>query len=80
MSICTSLGSSAPAKSLVMQEVGARIFRGGTLIKQLEQVKCIHDAPSSLCMHQQCKRNARLAAISQFKIESVIEFAVMSTI
>ena len=51
MSICTSLGKSAPATSLVARKVGAGVFRGGTLIKQLEQVKCIHDALSSLHMH-----------------------------
>ena len=52
MSICTSLGNSAPAKRVWLRERKVRgVFRGGTLIKQLEQVKCIHDALSSLRMH-----------------------------
>ena len=51
MSICTSLGNSAPSKRVWMHEGQVQgVFRGGTLIKQLEQVKCIHDA-LSLCMH-----------------------------
>ena len=52
MSICTSLGNSAPAKGIWMREEQVRgVFRGVTLIKQLEQVKCIHDALSYLRMH-----------------------------
>ena len=52
MSICTSLGNSVPAKRLWMftGQMGG-VFIGGTSIKQLEQVKCIHDA-LSLRMHE----------------------------
>ena len=57
MSICTSLGNTAPAKRVWMREEQVRgVFRGGTLIKQLEQVKCIHDALSCAYM-QRFKKN-----------------------
>ena len=47
MSICTSLGNSAPAKRVWLHERLVQwVFRGGILIKQLEQVKRIHDALS----------------------------------
>ena len=51
MSNCASIGNSAPAKRVLM--LGGRcggVFRGGTSIKQVEQVKCIHGA-LSLRMH-----------------------------
>ena len=52
MSICTSPCNSALAKGVWLRERSVRgVFRGGTSIKQLEQVKCIHDALSSLRMH-----------------------------
>ena len=47
MSICTSLDKSAPTKTVWMLEGQVwRDIKGRTLIKQMEQVKCIHDALS----------------------------------
>ena len=80
MTICTILGNSAPAKRAWVCERQVRgVFRGGTSIKQLEQVYTrrpvvFAHACSGL------KRNARLAAILQFKIESFIDLTVMSTL
>ena len=44
MSICTSLGNSVPAKRVLTRE-------RRTLVIQMERVKCMHAALSSLRMH-----------------------------
>ena len=68
MFICKSLGNNAPAKRVWLRERQVRwVFRGGTLIKQLEQVKCIHDALLSLRMR---------AAVQKEKLKARGDFTV----
>ena len=64
---------------LLLREFGSPGRRCGTLIKQLEQVYTLRPVVFAHACSG-LKRNAGLAAISQFKIESVIDLAVMSTL
>ena len=74
MFICTSLGNSVPAKRIWMVEGQVRSgIKRRDLIKQLEQVKCIHYACLYACM-QQFKQKHKALGDFTIKIEYVVEF------